>query len=100
MRLLSLALVSAFALTGACPTIASSDAETSALPQIVVPDLSEQTMKDVTRELSLDTYEGRAPGANQSGQGIALPSARSGCLRPIKGCGFAPSCSSRNLSLR
>lgn len=63
MRLLSLALVSAFALTGACPTIASSDAETSVLPQIVVPDLSEQTMKDVTRELSLDAYEGRAPGS-------------------------------------
>ena len=63
MRLLSLALVSAFALTGACPTVASSDTKTSALPQIMVPTLSEQTMKDVTRELSLDTYEGRAPGS-------------------------------------
>ena len=63
MRLLSLALVSAFALTGACPTVASSDTKTSALPQIVVPTLSEQTMKDITRELSLDTYEGRAPGS-------------------------------------
>ncbi|WP_295498952.1 M28 family metallopeptidase [Sphingorhabdus sp. EL138] len=63
MRLLSLALVSAFALTGACPTVASSDTKTSALPQIMVPTLSEQTMKDITRELSLDTYEGRAPGS-------------------------------------
>jgi len=63
MRLLSLALVSAFALTGACPTVASSDTKASALPQIVVPTLSEQTMKDITRELSLDTYEGRAPGS-------------------------------------
>jgi len=63
MRLLSLALVSAFALTGACPTVASSDTKTSTLPQIVVPTLSEQTMKDITRELSLDTYEGRAPGS-------------------------------------
>ena len=63
MRQLSLALVSAFALTSACPAAASSDVDTSALPQIVVPNLSEKTMKDVTRELSLDAYEGRAPGS-------------------------------------
>jgi Zn-dependent M28 family amino/carboxypeptidase len=63
MRLLSLALVSALALTSACQKAASPDMDTSALPQIEVPALSEKTMQDVTRELSLDTYEGRAPGS-------------------------------------
>jgi Zn-dependent M28 family amino/carboxypeptidase len=37
--------------------------DTASLPQIEVPALSEKTMQDVTRELSLDTYEGRAPGS-------------------------------------
>ncbi|OYZ88597.1 MAG: peptidase M28 [Sphingomonadales bacterium 17-56-6] len=63
MRLLSLALVSVLALTSACQNVNSQDVETSALPQVDVPALSEQTMKDVTRELSLDSYEGRAPGS-------------------------------------
>lgn len=63
MRLLSLALVSALTLTSACQKAASPDMDTSALPQIEVPALSEKTMQDVTRELSLDTYEGRAPGS-------------------------------------
>jgi Zn-dependent M28 family amino/carboxypeptidase len=63
MRLLSLALVSVLALTSACQNVTSQDVETSALPQVDVPALSEQTMKDVTRELSLDSYEGRAPGS-------------------------------------
>jgi Zn-dependent M28 family amino/carboxypeptidase len=63
MRLLSLALVSALTLTSACQKAASPDMDTAALPQIEVPALSEKTMQDVTRELSLDTYEGRAPGS-------------------------------------
>jgi Zn-dependent M28 family amino/carboxypeptidase len=63
MRLLSLALVSALALTSACQKAASPDMDTAVLPQIEVPALSEKTMQDVTRELSLDTYEGRAPGS-------------------------------------
>ena len=63
MRLLSLALISALTLTSACQKAASPDMDTAALPQIEVPALSEKTMQDVTRELSLDTYEGRAPGS-------------------------------------
>lgn len=63
MRLLSLALVSVLALTTACQKAASLDVAVDALPQVTVPALSEATMKDVTRELSLDIYEGRAPGS-------------------------------------
>lgn len=63
MRLLSLALVSVLALTAACQKDASLDVPVDALPQVTVPALSEATMKDVTRELSLDSYEGRAPGS-------------------------------------
>jgi len=63
MRLLSLALVSVLALTTACQKDGSLDVSMDALPQVTVPALSEATMKDVTRELSLDSYEGRAPGS-------------------------------------
>ena len=63
MRLLSLALVSTIALTSACQKAEPPVIEASAFPEIDVPALSEKTMKDVTRELSLDTYEGRAPGS-------------------------------------
>lgn len=63
MRILTLALVSALALTSACKKVDSPAIETSSLPQVEVPALSEQTMKDVVKELSLDSYEGRAPGS-------------------------------------
>ena len=63
MRVMSLALVSVLALTTACQKADNPRVETLALPQIDVPALSEQTMKGVTRELSLDSYEGRAPGS-------------------------------------
>ncbi|MFN3451843.1 MAG: peptidase M28, partial [Sphingorhabdus sp.] len=63
MRLLSLALVSVLALTAACQKDASPEVSVDALPQVEVPALAEATMKDVTRELSLDSYEGRAPGS-------------------------------------
>jgi Zn-dependent M28 family amino/carboxypeptidase len=66
MRILTLALISALTLT-ACKKVdeagTSAPVETSVLPQIEVPELSEQTMKEVTKELSLDSYEGRAPGS-------------------------------------
>ncbi len=66
MRAFSLALLSVLALT-ACKkvddTATATAVDTSALPEINVPELSEATMKDVTRELSLDSYEGRAPGS-------------------------------------
>lgn len=71
MRLFSLALVSALVLTSACQKTASPDMDLSALPQVEVPALSEKTMKDVTRELSLDTYEGRAPGSIGEGKTVA-----------------------------
>jgi Zn-dependent M28 family amino/carboxypeptidase len=60
---MSLALVSVLALTTACQKADTPGVETAAMPQVDVPALSEQTMKDVTRELSLDSYEGRAPGS-------------------------------------
>jgi hypothetical protein len=63
MRILTLALVSALALTSACKKIDSPTAQSSALPQVEAPALSEQTMKDVVKELSLDSYEGRSPGS-------------------------------------
>ncbi len=60
MRILMLAAVSALALT-ACKKV--DTAAIVAAPEINVPALSEATMKDVTKELSLDSYEGRAPGS-------------------------------------
>ncbi len=67
MRLLTLALVSALALTSACKKVDDQPSDTaiaaSTLPDVIVPDLSMQTMKDVTKELSLDSYEGRSPGS-------------------------------------
>lgn len=71
MRLFSLALVSALVLTSACQKTASPDMDILALPQVEVPALSEKTMKDVTRELSLDAYEGRAPGSVGEGKTVA-----------------------------
>jgi Zn-dependent M28 family amino/carboxypeptidase len=61
MRILTLALVSVLALT-ACKKVEDAPAEVT-VPEMTVPALSEQTMKDVTKELSLDSYEGRAPGS-------------------------------------
>lgn len=72
MRLMSLALVSVLALTTACQKEASPGVAVDALPQVEVPALSEATMKDVTRELSLDSYEGRAPGSVGEEKTIAL----------------------------
>ena len=60
MRIVTLALVSTLALT-ACTNLDMP--ATTVAPEIIVPALSEQTMKDVTKELSLDSYEGRAPGS-------------------------------------
>jgi Zn-dependent M28 family amino/carboxypeptidase len=72
MRLMSLALVSVLALTAACQKDAAPEVAVDALPQVEVPALSEATMKDVTRELSLDSYEGRAPGSVGEEKTIAL----------------------------
>ena len=61
MRILMLAAVSALALT-ACKKVDDTPAEVAA-PEMTVPALSEATMKEVTKELSFDSYEGRAPGS-------------------------------------
>jgi len=66
MRILTLAIVSALALTACKKVDDSADAptaETTVANEMTVPELSEATMKEVTKELSLDAYEGRAPGS-------------------------------------
>ena len=64
MRVLTLALISCITLF-ACKKVEDTPAATApvAAPEMTVPALSEATMKDVTKELSLDSYEGRAPGS-------------------------------------
>lgn len=76
MRLMSLALVSVLALTAACQKDASPEVAVDALPQVEVPALSEATMKDITRELSSDDFEGRAPGSVGEEKTIALLTAK------------------------
>ena len=63
MRILTLAVASALMLSTACKPMDDEAVKASALPEVSVPELSEQTMKDVVKELSLDSYEGRAPGS-------------------------------------
>ncbi len=60
MRVVTLTLLSALALT-ACKKVDSADP--SALPEVTVGELSEQTMKDVVQKLSSDEFEGRSPGS-------------------------------------
>jgi Zn-dependent M28 family amino/carboxypeptidase len=69
MRVLTLALISALALT-ACKKVDSQDA--GALPDVKVGELSEATMKDVTKTLSSDAFEGRAPGSAGEEKTVAL----------------------------
>jgi len=52
MRILTLIAVSALVLTSACKQANAPSFDASALPQVTVPDLSEQTMKNVTKERS------------------------------------------------
>lgn len=42
------------------------------IPEVVNGELSEDTMKDITRELSLDSYEGRMPGTQGETKTVAL----------------------------
>ena len=69
MRILTLALLSCLALS-ACKKVDGPAA--SAMPEVTVPELSEATMKDVTKELSSDAYEGRAPGSPGEEKTVAL----------------------------
>ena len=81
MRLLTLTLVSALALAG-CKKVDGPDA--TALPEVSVPDLSEATMKDVTRTLSSDAFEGRAPGTAGEEKTVAL------MIEKFKAAGLEP----------
>ena len=53
MRILTLAVASALMLSTACKPMDDEAVKASALPEVSVPELSEQTMKDVVKELSL-----------------------------------------------
>ncbi len=81
MRIVTLALVSALALT-ACKKVDTPAAVLA--PEITVPALSEQTMKDVTKELSLDSYEGRAPGSAGEAKTVAY------LIEKFKAAGLEP----------
>ena len=61
MRILTLALISCVALA-ACKKVDDAPVAVTT-PEMTVPALSEATMRAVTKELSLDSYEGRAPGS-------------------------------------
>ena len=60
MRLLALALVPALMISG-CKKVETADV--AALPNISVPDTTDGTMKEMTKTLSSDAFEGRAPGS-------------------------------------
>jgi Zn-dependent M28 family amino/carboxypeptidase len=60
MRILTLALISCLALA-ACKKIDGPDP--SALPDVKVGELSEATIKNATRTLSSDAFDGRSPGS-------------------------------------
>jgi len=59
-RSLSALLLPSLLLVG-CTKIEEEDAAV-AFPEIAAPELSVETMKSITEELSSDAYEGRAPG--------------------------------------
>lgn len=62
MRKLPVLIMAVTALSlSACQKI-DDTGEQSALPEIAAPELSVETMKSITEELSSDAYEGRAPG--------------------------------------
>ncbi len=63
-------LVASLALAG-CTKIEDDDPVAN-LPQIAAPELSVETMKSITEELSSDAYEGRAPGTPGEEKTLAL----------------------------
>ncbi len=81
MRVLTLALMSCLALS-ACKKVDGPDA--GALPDVKVGELSEATMKDITRTLSSDAFEGRAPGSAGEEKTVAL------LIEKFKAAGLAP----------
>jgi Zn-dependent M28 family amino/carboxypeptidase len=81
MRLLTLALLPILALT-ACKKVDGTDA--ASLPDVKVGELSEATMKDVTKELSSDAFEGRSPGGVGEEKTVAL------LIEKFKAAGLEP----------
>jgi Zn-dependent M28 family amino/carboxypeptidase len=81
MRVLTLALVTCLALT-ACKKVDGPDA--GAMPDVKVGELSEATMKDVTKALSSDAFEGRAPGTAGEDKTVAL------LIEKFKAAGLEP----------
>ncbi len=60
MRLISLAIIPLLTLCG-CKKVDNVDP--SALPEVTVPKTTDATMKEITKTLSSDAFEGRAPGS-------------------------------------
>lgn len=58
-------------LLSAC-TAAEDNSADLAIPQVESPEISVDTMKDITRELSTDAFEGRAPGTAGEEKTLAL----------------------------
>jgi Zn-dependent M28 family amino/carboxypeptidase len=64
MRLIYFAVISALALSACNKTDKAGDMPAAAaLPDVEVPNVTDATMKEVTKTLSSDAFEGRAPGS-------------------------------------
>jgi Zn-dependent M28 family amino/carboxypeptidase len=81
MRTVSLALISTLALIG-CQKVSTS--QRAAMPEVTVPAINEATMKDITKSLSADSFEGRAPGSAGEEKTIAYLSEK------FKSAGLVP----------
>ncbi|WP_430429651.1 M28 family metallopeptidase [Parasphingorhabdus sp.] len=68
---LAAAIVLPTLLLSAC-TAAEDNSADLAIPQVEAPEISVDTMKDITRELSTDAFEGRAPGTAGEEKTLAL----------------------------
>ncbi len=78
-------------LSALLPLIALAAAPTPALAQTAAPTVSEATLKEVTKELSSDAYEGRAPGTAGEEKTVAYLAQRFAAagLKPgNKGCWY------------
>jgi len=78
------ALILPVLLVSACKKMDDGDASAS-LPEIAAPELSVDTMRDITKELSSDAYEGRAPGTAGEQKTLAL---KRGLSRAMEKAGF------------
>ena len=72
MKYVSFAVTIAAALSvSACQKVDEADSAVS-IPEIAAPELSLDTMRDITQELSSDAFEGRAPGSAGEEKTLAL----------------------------